>query len=330
MRVALLVLFLAMCACGKRNTKEDPRLLPDQASREREGVQLNPKILVAQIKNALPFISVTPIESEHGWSTPRVIATRNKNETMGQFVEFQFPKSRYDSDRSEVSEFFESKNGWVFQGGGYPGAPAYVKFNGVTDRISADKKLLEILPLLDKLMRDIADGKPIPTPAKRKILDKHDKEWPECVPPDPDDPYRNFNNNLNINGTPYLCSPEGRWIVDQEAVEYQNKSLLEQSDLLGSLTTRKLTSPELMRVYSGLNIFPNTPYYAAVKYAELYDMLIRQWELQTGTDLPVKTSLSRAVGQYGRSPQEQDNKIAVDQMIEKLRAIAKERVDAKR
>jgi hypothetical protein len=45
----------------------------------------------------------------------------------------------------------EAHGGSVFQGGGYPGAPLYVIFDGVKDRESADKKIKAILPALTKL-----------------------------------------------------------------------------------------------------------------------------------------------------------------------------------
>ena len=53
-----------------------------------------------------------------------------------------------------------------------------------------------------------------------------------------------------------------------------------QRDLLRALGTRKLTREELNLVSPTLNIFANQSYFACVKYAELYDLLIKQWEFQ--------------------------------------------------
>ena len=63
----------------------------------------------------------------------------------------------------------EAHQGWVFQGGGHPGAEVFVKFKDVTDQSSADKKLKEILPPLDKLMADMAKGGQAPADNSRPL-----------------------------------------------------------------------------------------------------------------------------------------------------------------
>jgi hypothetical protein len=273
--------------------------------------------LVHAVSNTVP--SSAPIKIEHGWKTERVMATRRKNDAMGQFVELTYPQNPYDCDRAEISDFIEDRDGWVFQGGGSPGASMFVKFKNVNDASEMDKKLLTVLPALDKLMRDITYGIPIPkSTVKRKIVDKHGKEWPECVPPDPEDPYGAFNNNLSVNGTPYMCSPEGRWVVNQKSQDALNKIVQEQHDLVAAISTRKLTKAELMQLQPSINTFPMQPYFACEKYAELYEMLAKQWELQKGEKLPLYTPLSRALGEYNRCPQEHDNEIAVARLIKQL------------
>jgi hypothetical protein len=77
---------------------------------------------------------------------------------IGYNIGFTFPKDPDNADRAEVVVFMEAHNGWVFEGGGHPGAELFVKFKDVTDQPSADKKLKEILPPLDKLMADMAKG----------------------------------------------------------------------------------------------------------------------------------------------------------------------------
>jgi hypothetical protein len=53
----------------------------------------------------------TPKAWEHGWKTSRVVATRVKNDLMGQFVKLEFPQNGYDSDREEVSDYIEMHGG---------------------------------------------------------------------------------------------------------------------------------------------------------------------------------------------------------------------------
>lgn len=154
--------------------------------------------------------------------------------------------------------------------------------------------------------------------AKRKIVDKQGKEWPECAPPDPADPYGEVNNNLNVNGTQYKCSPEGRWVVDEKSMQALAEYEAERRQFASDISTRKLSPKELMRLSPKVNLFPNETYYAAGKYAELYEMLAKQWELQHGHPLPLYTPLSSARGDYGRSPQEGDNKLAVERLIRLL------------
>lgn len=269
--------------------------------------------------------SQKPVATERGWKTDRVIATRYHNDAMGWNVGFAFPKDANNADRVEVGDFFEAHGGWLFQGGGYPGAIAYVKFEGVDTKIKVDAKLLEILPVLNKLMADLDAGKKVTiVKPKRRILDKHGKEWPECIPPDPDDPYSAFKNNLNVNGTPYKCSIEGRWIIDDASVKAMREYDASQRQFVSDISERKMTHDELMRLTPRVNTFSGETYYAAEKYADLYDLLLRQWQLQTGHDLPFPVSLSRARGDYGRSPQESDNLHAVEQMIQTLQTMTSE------
>lgn len=89
---------------------------------------------------------------EHGWKTPRIIATRYSNEYMGFNIGFKF-KDIYRSDRKEVSDFMEAHHGFIYQGGGYPGAEVFVVFSTIKTKEDADKQLPLLLPELDDLMR---------------------------------------------------------------------------------------------------------------------------------------------------------------------------------
>lgn len=89
-------------------------------------------------------------QTEHGWRTTNVVATRYTNQTVGYNIGFKFPNDPGNSDRVELLEFIEGiHRGSVYSGGGYPGAEVFVVFSDVTDRETADKKLKVLLPLLD-------------------------------------------------------------------------------------------------------------------------------------------------------------------------------------
>src|SRR6267154_5383250 len=90
------------------------------------------------------------IEWEHGWETPNVVATRYENDLMGYNIGFVFPNDLNNGDRPELFEFIEKCDGFVFEGGGYSGAPLYTKFKGVVDKDTANEKLKTILPELDR------------------------------------------------------------------------------------------------------------------------------------------------------------------------------------
>lgn len=100
-------------------------------------------------------------EWEHGWKTDRVIATRYKSPIMGYSIGFTFPKNPNDCDRAELSDFMASKDGGVYQSGGFPGAEMFVQFKDVTDKETANIKLHVILPELSQLISDLGNGKKV-------------------------------------------------------------------------------------------------------------------------------------------------------------------------
>lgn len=80
-----------------------------------------------------------PVEWEHGWKTKHVIATRYSNPHMGFNIGFRFPLNAYDCDAAELFEFIEKTlGGWVYEGGGSPGAEIFAVFRDVKDRESAN------------------------------------------------------------------------------------------------------------------------------------------------------------------------------------------------
>lgn len=106
----------------------------------------------------LLFLGITnsvPVEWEHGWKTDYVVATRYRNPQIGYNIGFVFPKQPYDSDRAETFKFLEDNGCSVYQGGGAPGAELFAICKGITNKESANVKLIELLPKLDEHMRSL-------------------------------------------------------------------------------------------------------------------------------------------------------------------------------
>ena len=83
-------------------------------------------------------------EWEHGFKTELVIATRYTG-SAGYSIRFDFPENKYDSDRAELLDYIEKHGGFVYQSGGWPGAPIYAAFTGVVDKETANIKIKEVL-----------------------------------------------------------------------------------------------------------------------------------------------------------------------------------------
>lgn len=268
--------------------------------------------------------SVTPIRTEHGWKTPYVVSTRYSNPQIGFNIGLSFPLNADDIDRAEISEFIEMHGGVIFQSGGYRGAESYVKFNSVKDASSADSKIKEILPGLTILMMNINNK------AYTNLFEKkykawdlaHNPQWPDTTPPDKTDPYWKFNNNLNENGTQYhkveVTPGKWQWKVDEASMKAMQEAENAKWDLYYSLAKRKMSHAELMHVYEGMNTRNMEQFFQVDIDAAMYDMLATQWELQTGHPMDGYMPLSTAKGEWNRSPQEGDNKRAVETLIRRL------------
>jgi len=108
-------------------------------------------------------------------------------------------------------------------------------------------------------------------------------KWPDTAPPDKSSPYWEFNNNLNINGTPYRkeeVEPEKwQWIVDEASLKRQREWEQERRDLWWALRSRLLTDEEMEEVKrqgSWLNVEPMQSYNRTEKAMELTDALHKQ------------------------------------------------------
>lgn len=269
-----------------------------------------------------------PVPWEHGYKTSRVIATYRPNTHVGYTIKMEFPRNGADSDRAEISDLLEDLGCMVYESGGSADAPAYMICKGVTDDVSAAKKMKEVLPQLSELLGGL--NNPIVMrkfKALHKITEDKQPKWPHTTPIDKADPNWQFNNNQNVNGTQYMkqevAPGDWQWVVNSAAMNAIQESENSRQQLFSDLSTRKLSHNEMMGVYPGINIQNMTSYFAVDKYAELYASLVKQWELQTGRKMEGYRPLSTAKGEYNRSPQEDDSRHAVEEMIRKLQDMTK-------
>jgi uncharacterized protein YukE len=109
------------------------------------------------------------VKSERGWKTERVTAEYWPKTYVGYSLKFTFPKNEFDSDRVEVSDTFEDFDCNVYEGGGSPGAPAYVSCDSVHDNVSADVKLKELIPALDNVLSRISLSSGAITKSKKTL-----------------------------------------------------------------------------------------------------------------------------------------------------------------
>jgi hypothetical protein len=149
----------------------------------------------------------------------------------------------------------------------------------------------------------------------------------DATAPNKSDTYWQLNNNFSLNGTPYhkveVSPGKWQWQVDQESLQAMRDEESRRAQLFRDLSERKLSHKDLMRVYVGMNTYNMQVYFAVDKYAELYDALVKQWEIQTGRQMEGYRPQSTAKGEFGRSPQEEDNKRQVEALIAKLRDMTK-------
>jgi hypothetical protein len=166
------------------------------------------------------------VQWEHGWKTKRVIATRYAGKAMGWNIGFEFPLDPGDCDRAEISDFIADHDGNIFQSGGYPGAVSYAVFKDVTDKASADRKLQQILPALDRLMSDIAAGRKIVKSAAQVAREKIRQE------------------------DAWTCDPATNpWYVGDDEAERQKAARRQHIDALAfALQSRILTDAEMQEV----------------------------------------------------------------------------------
>lgn len=215
--------------------------------------------------------TVTP--TEHGWKTSRVVATRMNNDLMGQFVKLEFPKDPNDCDRIEIEQFIAMNGGHIFEGGGYPGAPAYVTFDGAKDKAAVDQKLKQILPGLTVLLSKLDNAaytKEFEAKFKKWDL-AHNLQWPDAGRPTTWE-----SSSISINGAQYKkaeVSPgKWQWVLDQEAMRELEQIEQPRRDLYFALTHRVLTAKEYQQALGygdRLNIEPRTTYFPDAKRAEL-------------------------------------------------------------
>lgn len=161
---------------------------------------------VSIVPTSLVEMAYPVSEWEHGYKTSRVVGTRLHGDTMGWNAKFDFPQDAYDCDAADLSNYITSQGGWVYRGGGEPGAALYVKFKDIDNKEKLSQKIKEILPKLSKVMFAVANDLPtgVPTPIEY--------QWPNTAPPDKSDPCWQLNNNLRAGGInmsgPYMIGEE--------------------------------------------------------------------------------------------------------------------------
>lgn len=158
-------------------------------------------------------------------------------------------------------------------------------------------------------------NKPPATAKDCKTEPNGDKMWYPAYPGD----YYPEGYHVQFESWPAVCLA-GKWVTDAPRAAELESSRRMQDDFLAALSTRKLSHAELLRITVNANIYPNVSYFAVDKYSELYELLLKQWELQTGKPLPFHPHLSTAKGEYNRSPQESDSRFQVESLIAKLQA----------
>jgi hypothetical protein len=142
----------------------------------------------AVVATVLP--EVYPVQEwEHGFKTSRVVATRMHSEMMGWNAKLDFPENAYDSDTMDVSDYIEQHGCGILESGGSPGAPAYIRCDGVDSKEKMSAKLRDLLPGLSRVMFALSSG--LPTGVK------HIKyEWPDTSALDKSKPCWARNNNM--------------------------------------------------------------------------------------------------------------------------------------
>lgn len=233
---------------------------------------------MAAIGSAPGAKAATITEWEHGLKTDRVVATRYHGPTTGYTIGFVFPRNLAHGDRAELWDFMENHGGYVFQGGGYPGAALMVKFGGISDRESADGKLREVLPALDRVMADWSAGRKVEI-----ARSKPKREWPDTDPPREGE----FGGNLNVNGTQYrkqeVVPGRWQWVVDEKAMRWLEEREAKRRALFWALRSRVLSEEEMAEVTRQgrrLNVDLNVSYREDDKASELNAALLQQAKLR--------------------------------------------------
>lgn len=112
------------------------------------------------------------------------------------------------------------------------------------------------------------------------------EQWPNTTAPDKTDPYWEFNNNMNANGTPYKkveVSPgKWEWRVDEVSLKASHDYDAHKRQIYKALRTRVLSDAELQEALDYgdyLNVEPMVGYTEAEKSKELNDAFVTQHKL---------------------------------------------------
>lgn len=197
-------------------------------------------VLIAVMIMSVCAQTTAPTKTEHGWRTQRVIATRYSSPQMGESIGLTFPLNPNDCDREEVADLIAGFGGSIYQGGGSPGAEAFVVFDGVTDIATADKKILQVIPVLSNLMASIDNRSVV-----KQILAAHPKPPYKCK----EGEY--LGTECGGNCVVLVCR-NNKTEVDDKATQQQYAWISQENqkrdDLLWAMRTRVLTDKEMEQV----------------------------------------------------------------------------------
>ena len=169
-----------------------------------------------------PIAAIMPIDEsiqewEHGFKTSQVTATRRTNKEKASWtIQLDFA-DQYNADRAEIGDFLHAFDCGIFQGGGYPGAPAMVACKTIKSKEDATAKIKEFLPGLTRMMAEMSirnkiDVNEYLSDEQRKKLaaDLEAHKWPNATEADVGS---GFSDGVNQYTAKEVSPGKWEWVV---------------------------------------------------------------------------------------------------------------------